>query len=132
MKYSPSEKLTVPQLVHKSPKLRTWSLEVHYRVHNSLPLSPLLSQINPLQMLQSYYFKLYFSTILKRSLGSPNDSFILVISIQCSPLHHTCHMPRPSLPPRSHHPNSIRCAAPTAKPLTVHISLGTHSLTFFT
>jgi hypothetical protein len=40
------KKLTVLQLVKKFPAFY-WTPEVHYRVHSSLPLVPIPSQINP-------------------------------------------------------------------------------------
>jgi hypothetical protein len=54
------EKLLVSQLVKKLPHFM--DTEVHYRVHNSLLVAPILSQIDPLYVLPSHFFKIQFHT----------------------------------------------------------------------
>jgi len=53
-----------------------WNTNVHYRVHNSLPLIPTLCQTNPVHSIQRYIFyyhsiKLYFILLTQQ--------FILII-----------------------------------------------------
>jgi hypothetical protein len=48
--------------------------KVHYRVHNSSPLVPILSHINLFHVLPSYVFKIYLNNILR--LGFPSGLFI--------------------------------------------------------
>jgi hypothetical protein len=54
------KKLTVAQLVKKFLIL-LWNTEVCYHVHISLPLMPVLSQLNPpVHTLTPYFFRVHF------------------------------------------------------------------------
>jgi hypothetical protein len=59
---------------------------VHYRVHNSPPLDPILGHMSPIQILTPYFFKIYFNIILHLRYSSQAVSSLLVFRLKF----HTC------------------------------------------
>ena len=47
----------------------SWNSTVHYHIHNSSPLFPVPSHINPVHVHPSYVFKFYFNVILPTTPG---------------------------------------------------------------
>ena len=101
-----------------------WTSKIHYRVHNSLPLDPTLSQINPVNALPthirdiliiSYYLGLGFPSGLLPS-GFPTKTLCIFV------LPHTCHMPRPWYPHWFYEPNCIWWGVQTIKLTIMHFS----------
>jgi hypothetical protein len=112
------KQLIVTQLVKKYPAF-LWNPKVHYRVHTSPPLDPILSQLNPVRHIDPYLPKVHFNVILppthrssqwSLTSGPPNQN-----PLNTSPLPHACRMSRPPHPPWFNHLNNIRWSIQAVK-----------------
>ena len=74
-----------------------WNQKVHYHIHNSPPVVSILRQINPVDILFSYVFKVLFNIILLYTFGSSKCHLSFTFSysylVSISPLYHKCHVP---------------------------------------
>jgi hypothetical protein len=59
MQLSPSREAASYAATQQLPKI-LWNTQVHYRVHNSPPLDPILSQINPVDTILPYLSNIHF------------------------------------------------------------------------
>jgi hypothetical protein len=95
------EKLNVTQLVKKI-LLSLWNPNVHYHVHKSPTLDPMLSQANPVRSIDTNLPKVPLNVILSPTprfsqwslrFGPPHQN-----PLNTSPLPHACHMSSPPHP----------------------------------
>jgi hypothetical protein len=103
-------KLIVTQLFKKYPTFLR-NPKVHYHIHTSPPMNPILSQLNPVCPIDSYLPKARLNVILlptpwssqwSLTLGTPNQNLV-----NTSPLPHACHMSCPPHSPWFNHPDNI-------------------------
>ena len=94
MQQSFQKNLIFLQLNKKLPSVN--KIHVHYRVHSSEPLIPILTGRSLVQILATHFFKIHFNIILQ---SAPTSS-LAVLSFRCSHqnavsssrLCHACHM----------------------------------------
>jgi hypothetical protein len=79
-----------------------WNMKIHERVYKSPPLVFIVSQINPVQAILSYLFKIHFITPLPST--SRLSNWLLSFRLPSTSCIHfsspyACHIPHPSHPP---------------------------------
>jgi hypothetical protein len=85
-----------------------WKQKVHYRIHNSPPLAPILSHKNYLHAISSHVMKFHFYISIPFMPMSPKWSYVFRLPHQntpcIAPLSNTHSKPRSTRPLRSYRP----------------------------
>jgi hypothetical protein len=101
------EKLIVSQLVKKYPALLR-NPKFHYLVNTSLPLDPILSQLNPVRPIHPFPLRSVLILSFHLRLGLPSGSCLRASQLKpCTHLSppHACHISSPPHPSCFNHPN---------------------------
>jgi hypothetical protein len=110
MEQSPSSEPDSHSTSEEIPRL-LWNPKVHYRVHKSPPLLPILIQMNPVHIHQPYFSKIHSNIILlstpRTSTSSLRLRFFGQHFVCISHLSNACYMHRQSHPHWVDHPNNI-------------------------
>jgi hypothetical protein len=87
--YSCSANQSIPHISRNS--------NIHYRIHKNRSPVPFLSQINPVHIIRTDFFKIHFNISLPFTCRSSKWSLPLIFphqnSLRTSPFTHTCHKP---------------------------------------
>jgi len=73
--------------------------KVHYLIHNSLQVFPILNQFNSVYVIPAYFFKTHFTIIRQHTPRSQKRYLPFRLHLQTIavlPPPHVCHIPRPS------------------------------------
>jgi hypothetical protein len=74
MELRPSQETASRWATKKCPNI-LWNWNVYYLIHKSLPQVPLLSEMNSVHAIKSYFPKIHFNIILPGTLGLPSGLF---------------------------------------------------------
>jgi hypothetical protein len=103
-----------------------WNPKVHYRVHKSHPLYPILNETNPVHTIPSYLSKFYVYTINHLRLGLPCGLFPSTFPIKILYVFvfglHACYIPYPFHSPWLDHSNYIWRRVQVVKLLSMQFS----------
>jgi hypothetical protein len=114
MKQSPSWEANSCSTGQEMPRL-LWNPKVHYRVHRSLLMEFILSQMSLANTLIICFLKTCFNTMLPSPPRSPNWAFPFSLSdLHALLVSHVCYMPCPYYLPSFDHRNNIWIPYPHA------------------
>ena len=88
---------------HENPHT-LWNLKVHYHIHKSLPLAPILSHINPVQALLPHFYMTHVNIILLSMPDLLSGLFTLVSHLFSPYIPQPC----PYHPSLFNQPNNIK------------------------